>query len=296
MSARVLAGPPAATALLADAAARAGRLPTSPHLVIVCVGDDPASRSYVRGKSRKAGEVGLRSTVHALPESATQAELLALIDTLNRDDDVNGILVQLPLPAQIAEAAVLHAIDPRKDVDGFHPLNVGELWAGRPALTPCTPAGIMYLLEHYGVAVAGARAVIVGRSHLVGRPLAALLLLGDATVTVCHSRTRDLGRVTREAELLVAAAGSPGLVTPEMVRPGATVIDVGINRVLGADGKGHLVGDVHPDVAGVAGALTPVPGGVGPMTVAQLLANTVRAAELQHATRAHPEVAGEFVR
>ncbi|QFP77198.1 bifunctional methylenetetrahydrofolate dehydrogenase/methenyltetrahydrofolate cyclohydrolase FolD [Deinococcus sp. AJ005] len=289
MSARVLAGPPVAAALLADAAVRASRLPVSPNLVIVRVGDDPASASYVRGKSRKAEQVGLRSTVHALPETTSQAELLALIDTLNRDADVNGILVQLPLPAQIAEAAVLHAIDPRKDVDGFHPLNVGELWAGRPALTPCTPAGIMYLLEHYGIPVAGARAVIVGRSHLVGRPLAALLLNDDATVTVAHSRTRDLGGVTREADILVAAAGHPALITPDMVKPGATVIDVGINRVLNAEGRGHLVGDVHPDVAAVAGALTPVPGGVGPMTVAQLLANTVRAAELQHA--AHPTAA-----
>jgi methylenetetrahydrofolate dehydrogenase (NADP+)/methenyltetrahydrofolate cyclohydrolase len=296
VSVRVLAGPPVAAALLTDAAARASRLPARPNLVIVRVGDDPASVSYVRGKARKADEVGLRSAVHVLAETTTQAELLALIDTLNRDDDVNGILVQLPMPAQIAEAVVLHAIDPRKDVDGFHPLNVGELWAARPALTPCTPAGIMFLLEHYGIAVAGARAVIVGRSHLVGRPLAALLLNADATVTVAHSRTRDLGSVTREADILIAAAGSPGLITPQMVKPGATVIDVGINRVVRVDGKGHLVGDVHPDVAEVAGALTPVPGGVGPMTVAQLLANTVRAAELQHAARADLEVAGEFVR
>ena len=294
MTARVLAGPPVAEVLLQDAAARASRLPAQPSLVIVRVGDDPASVSYVRGKARKAGEVGLRGTVHALPEATSQAELLAVIDRLNRDDDVNGILVQLPLPAHITETAVLHAIDPRKDVDGFHPLNVGELWAARPALTPCTPAGIMFLLEHYGIAVAGVRAVIVGRSHLVGRPLAALLLNADATVTVAHSRTRGLASVTREADLLIAAAGCPGLITPEMVKPGATVIDVGINRVPGAGGRSRLVGDVHPDVSGVAGALTPVPGGVGPMTVAQLLANTVRAAELQHHLRS--EGAGELVR
>ncbi len=294
MTARVLAGPPVAEVLLQDAAARASRLPAQPNLVIVRVGDDPASVSYVRGKARKAGEVGLRGTVHALPETTSQAELLAVIDRLNRDDDVNGILVQLPLPAHITETAVLHAIDPRKDVDGFHPLNVGELWAARPALTPCTPAGIMFLLEHYGIAVAGVRAVIVGRSHLVGRPLAALLLNADATVTVAHSRTRGLASVTREADLLIAAAGCPGLITPEMVKPGATVIDVGINRVPGAGGRSRLVGDVHPDVSGVAGALTPVPGGVGPMTVAQLLANTVRAAELQHHLRS--EGAGELVR
>lgn len=294
MTARVLAGPPVAEVLLQDAAARASRLPAQPSLVIVRVGDDPASVSYVRGKARKAGEVGLRGTVHALPEATSQAELLAVIDRLNRDDDVNGILVQLPLPAHITETAVLHAIDPRKDVDGFHPLNVGELWAARPALTPCTPAGIMFLLEHYGIAVAGVRAVIVGRSHLVGRPLAALLLNADATVTVAHSRTRGLANVTGEADLLIAAAGCPGLITPEMVKPGATVIDVGINRVPGTGGRSRLVGDVHPDVSGVAGALTPVPGGVGPMTVAQLLANTVRAAELQHHLRS--EGAGELVR
>lgn len=294
MTARPLPGSPVAEALLRDVAARATRLPAPPNLVIVRVGDDPASVSYVRGKARKAGEVGLRGTVHALPETTSQAELLAVIDTLNRDDDVNGLLVQLPLPAHIAETAVLHAIDPRKDVDGFHPLNVGELWAARPALTPCTPAGIMALLAYYGIPVAGRRAVIVGRSHLVGRPLAALLLNADATVTVAHSRTPDLGRVTLEAELLVVAAGCPDLITPEMVRPGATVIDVGINRVPVAGGRGHLVGDVHPDVVNVAGALTPVPGGVGPMTVAQLLANTVRAAELQHQGRC--EDAGELVR
>ncbi|GGM02385.1 bifunctional 5,10-methylenetetrahydrofolate dehydrogenase/5,10-methenyltetrahydrofolate cyclohydrolase [Deinococcus aerophilus] len=300
MSARVLAGPPTAEALLRDAAQRAGRLPAVPHLAIVRVGEDPASVSYVRGKARKAGEVGLRSTVHVLPETASQAELLALIAALNTDDDVNGLLVQLPLPAHIAEAAVLHAIDPRKDVDGFHPLNVGELWAGRPSLTPCTPAGILFLLRHHAIPLSGTRAVIVGRSSLVGRPLAALLLEADATVTVAHSRTRDLGSVTRAADLLVVAVGQPGLITPDMVKPGATVIDVGINRVVDAQGKGHLVGDVHPDVAGVAGALTPVPGGVGPLTVAQLLANTVHAAELQAAGHLQSGTSsgdrGEFVR
>jgi len=280
--ARVLAGPPAADALLADVAARAARLPRPPGLVMVRLGDDPASLSYVRGKDRRAREVGLHSTVYALPETTSQAELLALIARLNADDTVNGILVQLPLPAHVSEQAVLHAVDPRKDVDGFHPLNVGELWAGRPALRPCTPAGILYLLDHYGVPLAGQRAVVVGRSHIVGRPTAALLLERDATVTLAHSRTRDLGAVTREAELLVVAVGRPHLITPEMVRPGATVIDVGINRVPGAPGgKAHLTGDVHPDVAGVAGALTPVPGGVGPLTIAQLLANTVTAAEAQ---------------
>ncbi|BDP41531.1 bifunctional protein FolD [Deinococcus aetherius] len=280
-TARVLAGPPAAEALLASVAARAARLPTPPTLVMVRLGDDPASVSYVRGKDRKAREVGLRSTVHALPAETSQAELLALIAELNADESVNGILVQLPLPPHVNEEAVLHAIDPRKDVDGFHPVNVGELWAGRPTLTPCTPAGIMFLLSHYGLPVARQRAVIVGRSHIVGRPMAALLLNADATVTVAHSRTVDLAAVTREADLLVAAVGRPHLITPDMVKPGATVIDVGINRVLGPDRRAHLTGDVHPDVAGVAGALTPVPGGVGPMTIAQLLANTVTAAERQ---------------
>lgn len=285
-SARVLAGPPAAGALLADVAARARRLSRPPHLVMVRLGDDPASVSYVRGKDRRAREVGLDSSVYALPEATSQAELLALIARLNADEAVDGILVQLPLPAHVSEQAVLHAIDPRKDVDGFHPLNVGELWAGRPTLTPCTPAGILYLLDHYAVPLAGQRAVVVGRSQIVGRPTAALLLARDATVTLAHSRTRDLGAVTREADLLVVAVGQPHLITPGMVRPGATVIDVGINRVPGEPGgKAHLTGDVHPDVAEVAGALTPVPGGVGPLTIAALLANTVTAAEMQAGLR-----------
>ncbi|WP_019584749.1 bifunctional methylenetetrahydrofolate dehydrogenase/methenyltetrahydrofolate cyclohydrolase FolD [Deinococcus apachensis] len=286
MTARPLPGAPAAEALLAETATRAARLPTPPHLAMVRLGEDPASVSYVRGKDRKAREVGLSSTVHALPETTTQEELLDLIARLNADDAVNGILVQLPLPAHVSEQAVLHAIDPRKDVDGFHPLNVGELWAGRPALRPCTPAGILYLLDYYGLPVAGQRAVVVGRSHIVGRPLAALLLERDATVTMAHSRTRDLGAVTREADLLLVAVGRAHLITPDMVKPGATVIDVGINRVSGENGKAHLTGDVRPDVAEVAGALTPVPGGVGPMTIAQLLANTVAAAEMQSGRRA----------
>ncbi|GHF29851.1 methylenetetrahydrofolate dehydrogenase (NADP+)/methenyltetrahydrofolate cyclohydrolase [Deinococcus metalli] len=276
-----LAGPPAAEAVIATASAQAAGLPTPPHLVIVRVGDDPASVSYVRGKAKKAGEAGLRSTVHALPEATPQADLLALVATLNADPDVHGILVQLPLPAHIAEEPVLEAIDPDKDVDGLHPVNVGRLWSGRPALAPCTPAGIMAMLAHYGVAVAGRRVVIVGRSRLVGRPLAGLMLAADATVTVAHSRTRDLAAITRSADILVAAVGRAHLITPDMVAPGAVVIDVGINRVVGEDGKSHLTGDVHPHVAAVASALTPVPGGVGPMTVAQLMANTVQAAERQ---------------
>ena len=283
-----LSGPPAAEALLAQTAGRAAALATPPHLVIVRVGEDPASVSYVRGKAKKAGEVGLRSTVNALPEDTSQADLLALIARLNTDPDVHGILVQLPLPAHITEGAVLEAIDPDKDVDGFHPVNVGRLWTGQPALSPCTPAGIMALLTHYAIGLAGKRVVIVGRSTLVGRPMAALMLGADATVTLAHSRTRDLGSVTLGADVLVVAVGRAHLITPEMVRPGAVVIDVGINRVLDDAGKAHLTGDVHPDVAGVAAALTPVPGGVGPMTVAQLMANTVRAAETQANRHAAP--------
>ncbi|WP_309571849.1 tetrahydrofolate dehydrogenase/cyclohydrolase catalytic domain-containing protein [Deinococcus sp.] len=282
-AAAVLAGPPAAGAVIAAAAALAATLPTPPHLVIVRVGDDPASVSYVRGKAKKAAESGLRSTVHALPEDTTQAEVLGLIATLNADLDVHGILVQLPLPGLISEDAVLEAIHPGKDVDGLHPMNVGRLWSGRPTLAPCTPAGVMAMLAHYGLPVAGQRVVIVGRSRLVGRPLAGLMLAADATVTVAHSRTRDLGAVTREADIVVAAVGRAHLITPDMVRPGAVVIDVGINRVTGPDGKGHLTGDVHPDVVAVASAVSPVPGGVGPMTVAQLMMNTVLAASQQTA-------------
>ncbi|MFC3835044.1 MULTISPECIES: bifunctional methylenetetrahydrofolate dehydrogenase/methenyltetrahydrofolate cyclohydrolase FolD [Deinococcus] len=293
-AATVLAGPPAATAVIAAAARQAATLERPPHLVIVRVGDDPASVSYVRGKAKKAGESGLRSTVHALPETTPSADLLALVASLNADPDVHGILVQLPLPPHIAEEPVLAAIDPDKDVDGLHPMNIGRLWSGRPTLAPCTPAGVMALLEHYGVPVAGRRAVIVGRSQLVGRPLAGLLLAADATVTVAHSRTRDLGAVTREADILVAAVGRAHLITPDMVKPAAVVIDVGINRVVGDDGKAHLTGDVHPDVAAVASALTPVPGGVGPMTVAQLMANTVQAARRQQSQTSG--VTGDLVR
>lgn len=280
-TARILAGLPAAEALLRETAERAARFAQPPHLSIVRLGDDPASVSYVAGKDAKAKATGLSSAVHALPEETTQAELLALIEQLNLDPGVNGILVQLPLPKHISEEEVLLAIHPDKDVDGFHPLNVGRLWTGHPAPVPCTPQGVMFLLRHYGVEVGGMRAVVVGRSNIVGRPMAGLLLGADATVTVAHSRTRDLGAVTREADLLIVAVGKAHFITPDMVRPGAVVIDVGINRLERAGKKPRLLGDVHPDVAGIAGALTPVPGGVGPMTIAQLLANTVAAAERQ---------------
>lgn len=286
MTAEILAGPPAAAALLADAAARAAKLPTPPHLVIVRVGEDPASVSYVRGKDQKAHETGLRSTVHVLPEETTQADLLALIGQLNADTDVNGILVQLPLPKHIDEQAVLLAIDPRKDVDGFHPMNIGALWSGKPNLAPCTPVGVMFMLKHYGIDVTGKRVVIVGRSNIVGRPLAGLMMNGHATITVAHSRTKDLSAVTREADILVAALGKAKFITPDMVKPGAVVIDVGINRIEREGKKPRLVGDVDPAVTEVASAMTPVPGGVGPMTIAQLLANTVTAAEQQAGSQA----------
>lgn len=283
MSARVLAGAPAAEALLQEARVRAARLPRPPHLTMLRLGDDPASVSYVAGKDKKAKETGLSSSVEVLPETATQPELRSRLAELNADPSVDGILVQLPLPAHINEEAVLSALDPNKDVDGFHPVNVGRLWSGRPGLRPCTPAGVLALLAHYGYSVAGKRAVVVGRSQIVGRPLAGLLLAQDATVTVAHSRTADLADVTREAEFLFVAVGQAHLVTPEMVRPGAVVVDVGINRAPptaeGTGKRARLLGDVHPDVAQVAGALTPVPGGVGPMTIAQLMLNTVLAAE-----------------
>lgn len=279
--AQKLAGPPAAEALLRETAERAAKLAQKPHLSIVRLGEDPASVSYVAGKDARAKETGLSSTVHALPEETTQAELLALIRQLNGDSSVNGILVQLPLPKHIDEQEILLAIDPDKDVDGFHPMNVGRLWTNHPASVPCTPQGVMYLLKHYGIDPAGKRVVIIGRSNIVGRPMAGLLMNAHATVTVAHSRTRDLRAVTREADILIAAIGKAHFVTPDMVKPGAVVIDVGINRLEREGKKPKLLGDVHPDVAQVASAMTPVPGGVGPMTIAQLLGNTVAAAEEQ---------------
>ena len=280
MSALLLAGPPAAAALLSEARVRAAALPRRAELHVIRLGDDPASLSYVSLKEKKALEVGLGSTVHALPDTTSQAELLGLIERLNASLAVSGLLVQLPLPAHIDSERVLNAVSPDKDVDGFHPVNVGRLWTGAWALPPCTPAGIIRLLDHYVMAIAGKRAVIVGRSNIVGKPLSALLLSRDATVTLAHSRTPDLSALTREADLLLVAVGKPHLITSQMVRPGAVVIDVGVNRVgLSASGKAKLAGDVHPGVADIAAALTPVPGGVGPMTVAQLIMNTVQAAE-----------------
>ena len=270
-----------------------------PGLAVVIAGDDPASAVYVRNKTRACAEAGLRHETVTLPATVETAEVLAAVDALNARPDVHGILVQLPLPRGVDSARVLDRVDPAKDVDGFHPDNVGLLVQKRPRFVPCTPAGILELLVRTGVPLAGRRAVVLGRSDIVGKPMALLLLHADATVTVCHSRTADLPSVTREADVLVAAIGRPGFVRGEHVKPGATVVDVGINRIaseaeaadlLGperlaafrATGRG-LVGDVHePSVAPVAGALTPVPGGVGPLTIAMLVKNTIRAARLAH--------------
>ena len=275
MAARVIDGKAVAAALRAEVAARAATLPYAPGLAVVLVGEDPASQVYVRNKERAAKAAGFASETIRLPASASQAELLALIARLNRDPAVDGILVQLPLPAGIDPQAVIRAIDPAKDVDGFHPDNVAALALGTPFLVPCTPRGVMKLLAAAGIAPRGARALVLGRSNIVGRPMAALLLAADATVTIAHSRTRDLAAECRRAEILIAAVGRAEMVKADWVAPGATVIDVGINRT--ADGR--LVGDVaYAEAAAVAGAITPVPGGVGPMTIACLLENTLIAA------------------
>jgi methylenetetrahydrofolate dehydrogenase (NADP+) / methenyltetrahydrofolate cyclohydrolase len=279
--------------------AAAGR---PPGLGIVLVGENPASEIYVRNKVRAGTDSGLWVDLQRLPAEAPLEDLLALVDRLNRSDVHDGILVQAPLPAAMGREAaqrVFDAIDPAKDVDGFHPVNVGRLVQGRAHLVPCTPSGIMELLERSGIAIAGQRAVVIGRSDIVGKPMAMLLLQRDATVTICHSKTPSLAAVAAGADILVAAIGRAGFVTPEFVRPGATVVDVGINRVsdrteavglVGAasprlaefDRRGSIVvGDVHPGVADVAGALTPVPGGVGPLTIAMLLRNTLTAAQMR---------------
>lgn len=268
-----------------------------PGLAAVLVGSDPASEIYVSGKVKAAAETGIHSEKITPPDSISTAELLRVVEELNARDDIDGILVQLPLPKQVDSKKILLAVSPEKDVDGFHPFNVGLLSTARPGLVPCTPAGCMEVLRRYKIPVEGARAVMIGRSDIVGKPMAALLINANATVTVCHSKTRDLPGVCRGADILVAAIGRAGMVTREFVRPGATVIDVGINRVTDRavaetlyeagsprladfDKRGSIVvGDVHPAVAGVAGALTPVPGGVGPLTIAMLLKNTVAAAK-----------------
>jgi len=274
-----------------------------PGLAVVLVGHNPASEIYVRGKVKACQEVGVYSEQHTPPESATTADLLALVEDLNRRDEIDGILVQLPLPAQVDSKRVLMAVDPAKDVDGFHPVNVGFLSTQRPGLVPCTPAGIIEILKRSGIPIAGQEAVVVGRSDIVGKPAAMLLLNANATVTVCHSKTHDLPGVCRRADILVAAIGRAGMITRDFVKPGATVIDVGMNKVTDPAefqrlfagnakreetfrSKGStLAGDVHSEVAEVAGALTPVPGGVGPLTIAMLMYNTVKAAKMRRGSR-----------
>jgi len=314
MPALILDGAKLASEIRAEVAADVKALTASglrPGLAVILVGTNPASEVYVRGKVRSSGEVGLYSEQHSPAESASTEELLALIDSLNHRDEIDGILVQLPLPAHVDSKKVLLAVDPAKDVDGFHPMNVGYLSTQRPGLVPCTPAGVMEILRRSNIPVAGQEAVVVGRSDIVGKPVAMLLLNQNATVTVCHSKTRDLPAVCRRADILVAAIGRAGMVTRDFVKPGATVIDVGINKVtdradfdrfFGGDqlanpvryakrlesflSKGStLVGDVHPEAAEIAGAITPVPGGVGPLTIAMLMANTVKAAKLRRGQR-----------
>jgi len=252
-------------------------------LATVLVGDDPASAVYVRSKQKACREVGIEPFDHDLSPDTSQEDLLALVEQLNEDDAVTGILVQLPLPEQIDEDHIIRSINPIKDVDGFHPFNAGHLFQGSPTFVAATPAGIMEILREYQVELKGARAVVIGRSNIVGKPMALLLLAEHATVTICHSRTRDLPAVVREADVIVAAVGHPQTVTADMVREGATVVDVGINRT--DDG---LVGDVAQDVREKAGLLTPVPGGVGPMTIASLLRNTLKAARYQSGELAFP--------
>jgi len=270
-----------------------------PGLAVVLVGHNPASEIYVRGKVKACEEVGIHSETLTPPDSVTTGELLAIVEDLNRRDDVDGILVQLPLPAQVDAKKVLLAVDPAKDVDGFHPFNVGLLSTQRPGLVPCTPAGVIEVLRRSNIAIAGQEAVVVGRSDIVGKPAAMLLLNANATVTVCHSKTHDLPGVCRRADILVAAIGRAGMITRDFVKPGATVIDVGMNTVTDPAEfqrffpgnarredafrkKGAtLMGDVHPEVADVAGAVTPVPGGVGPLTIAMLMFNTVKATKMR---------------
>ena len=270
-----------------------------PGLAAVLVGHVPASEIYVRSKVKTCGELGLFSEMIEPSESVTTQEMLALVADLNARDDIDGILIQLPLPAHVDAKLLLDSVMPEKDVDGFHPVNAGRLQAGRPALVPCTPAGVVQILKRSGIPISGQHAVVVGRSDIVGKPAAMLLLHENATVTICHSKTRDLGAITRQADILVAAIGRAGFVTPEMVKPGATIIDVGINRItdlaeferfFAGDGRraeifskrgSTIVGDVHPKAFEIAGAYTPVPGGVGPLTIAMLMANTVRAAKLR---------------
>jgi methylenetetrahydrofolate dehydrogenase (NADP+) / methenyltetrahydrofolate cyclohydrolase len=283
MTARIIDGKAIAADLRTKVAGEVRRLSAehglTPGLAVVLAGNNPASESYVGSKAKVTIETGMRSFDHRLPETVSQAELLALVQKLNADPAVHGILVQLPLPPQVDAQAVLNAIDPAKDVDGFHPINAGRLATGLSALTPCTPLGCILLAKTVHASLAGLDAVVIGRSNIVGKPVAQLLLAENATVTVTHSKTRDLPGVCRRADLVIAAIGRPEMVRGDWIKPGATVIDVGINRIQVPGGKSRLVGDVaFAEASAVAGAITPVPGGVGPMTIACLMVNTVRAA------------------
>lgn len=300
--ARILDGAALAAAIKQEAAEEVSRLAArgiKPGLAAVLVGNVPASEIYVRNKVQACAELGIYSDLVKPPADVTTADLLALVDKLNARDDIDGILIQLPLPPQVDSKRLLDAIDPAKDVDGFHPVNSGRLLSGRPALAPCTPAGVIEILKRSHLPIAGQHAVVVGRSDIVGKPVAALLLHENATVTICHSKTRDLPAITRQADILVAAIGRAGFIAPDMVKPGATLIDVGINRLSTreefdrffkddpkreatfAKRGSTIVGDIHPKAFDLAGAYTPVPGGVGLLTIAMLMANTVRAAKMR---------------
>jgi methylenetetrahydrofolate dehydrogenase (NADP+) / methenyltetrahydrofolate cyclohydrolase len=312
-TARILNGVEIAAEIKAEVAAEVKALATvgiTPGLAVVLVGHVAASEIYVRSKVKTCAELGIWSEMITPPESITTDELLALIADLNARDEVDGILIQLPLPAHVDTRRLLEAVSPEKDVDGFHPINAGRLQSGRPALAPCTPAGILEILKRSGLPIAGQHAVVLGRSDIVGKPAAMMLLNAHATVTVCHSKTVDIGRYTRDADLLVAAIGRPGFVTADMVKPGATLIDVGINRVTDAEdvarffpGDGGraaqfaargstLVGDIHPAAFALAGAYTPVPGGVGALTIAMLMHNTVKAAKARRGPVVHHVASG----
>jgi methylenetetrahydrofolate dehydrogenase (NADP+)/methenyltetrahydrofolate cyclohydrolase len=307
MAARILDGTKIGNDIRGEVAAEVKAMTAAgarPGLAVVLVGHDPASEIYVRGKVKACEQVGVYSEQHTPPESVTTAELLALVKELNERDEIDGILVQLPLPPHVDSKKILMAVDPAKDVDGFHPVNVGFLSTQRPGLVPCTPAGVIEILRRTDISIAGKEAVVVGRSDIVGKPAAMLLLNANATVTVCHSKTHDLPGVCRRADILVAAIGRAGMITRDFVKPGATVIDVGMNKVTEAaefqrlfsgnskreetfrEKGSTLVGDVHPEVAEIAGALTPVPGGVGPLTIAMLMYNTVKAAKMRRGREA----------
>ena len=299
---KVLDGATIAAAIKKEVAEDVAKLAAQgirPGLAAVLVGDVPASQIYVRSKVQTCAELGLFSDLITPPDTVTTEDMLDLVNSLNSRDDVDGILIQLPLPAQVDAKFLLDAVLPDKDVDGFHPVNAGRLLAGRPALAPCTPAGVIEIIKRSELPIAGKHAVVVGRSDIVGKPVAMLLLHENATVTVCHSKTQNLGELTRQADILVAAIGRPGFITPEMVKPGATLIDVGINRITTLEEfdlyfKGDLkreltfnkrgstiVGDIHPKAFEISGAYTPVPGGVGPLTIAMLMSNTARAAKMR---------------